>query len=87
MAMLPPDVQQEPASALDGGADGLNFYRVIIKYSPYLLRDGACLMMEFGDGQAEALKRLYDAQGTFSNIQIFKDLAGRERIINGKIHH
>ena len=67
--------------ALDGGQDGLNFYRIIIKYTPLLLRDGACLMMEFGDGQAEAVKKLVGAQKNFSNIDIIQDLAGRDRII------
>ena len=67
--------------ALDGGEDGLNFYRIIIKYTPHLLRDGACLMMEFGDGQAEAVKKLIEAQKVFSSIEIIQDLAGRDRII------
>ena len=58
LSSLPRDVQKEPAMALDGGEDGLNFYRIIIKYTPRLLRSGACLMMEFGDGQAEAIKKL-----------------------------
>ena len=82
LSSLPTDVQQEPARALDGGEDGLNFYRIIIKYSPRLLRTGACLMMEFGDGQAEAIKRLLEAEKAFSNIEIFQDLAGRDRIIS-----
>jgi len=81
MSSLPRDVQQEPAAALDGGEDGLNFYRIIIKYTPYLLRGGACLMMEFGDGQAEAVKKLVEAQKAFSRIEIIQDLAGRDRII------
>jgi len=78
---LPQDVQQEPFIALNGGVDGLDFYRLIIKYTPSLLRKGACLMMEFGDGQAEAVKKLLEHQATFSQIEIFKDLAGRDRII------
>lgn len=82
---LPPDVQEEPARALDGGEDGLNFYRIIIKYTPCLLRRGACLMMEFGDGQAEAVKKLVEAQGAFLGSEIIKDLAGRERIIKATI--
>ena len=69
---LPRDVQQEPATALDGGEDGLNFYRIIIKYTPRLLRRGACLMMEFGDGQAEAIKKLIEAQKAFSSIEIIQ---------------
>jgi len=82
---LPQDVQKEPAAALDGGEDGLNFYRIIIKYTPCLLRRGACLMMEFGDGQAEAVKKLVEAQGAFLGSEIIKDLAGRERIIKATI--
>ena len=78
---LPRDVQKEPRMALDGGEDGLNFYRIIIKYTPRLLRSGACLMMEFGDGQAEAVKKLVEAQKVFSSIEIIQDLAGRDRII------
>jgi len=38
-------------------------------------------MMEFGDGQAEAVKKLVEAQRAFSGIEIIKDLAGRDRII------
>ena len=82
---LPWDVQQEPALALDGGEDGLNFYRIIIKYTPCLLRSGACLMMEFGDGQAQAITKLVQASKAFSRVEIIKDLAGRERIISVKM--
>jgi release factor glutamine methyltransferase len=81
LSSLPQDVQEEPARALDGGEDGLNFYRIIIKYTPCLLRTGACLMMEFGDGQAQALKKLVKAQEAFSSIEIIQDLAARDRII------
>lgn len=81
LSSLPPDVQREPATALDGGEDGLSFYRIIIKYTPRLLRTGACLMMEFGDGQAEAIKTLFEEEPAFSDIEIIQDLAGRDRII------
>ncbi len=81
LSSLPRDVQKEPVIALDGGDDGLNFCRIIVKYTPYLLRDGACLMMEFGDGQAETIKKLVEAQKVFSSIDIIQDLAGRDRII------
>ncbi len=85
MRSLPTDVQREPPLALDGGEDGLNFYKIIVKYIPRLLRQGACLMMEFGDGQAEAVKKLVEAQGTFSGIEIIEDLAGRSRIIKTEL--
>ena len=87
MASLPVDVRQEPALALDGGADGLDFYRNIIKYSPGLLRKGACLMMEFGDGQAAQIEALIRAQSLFSQVEIIKDLTGRERVFYGKVCH
>ncbi|MBF0510946.1 MAG: peptide chain release factor N(5)-glutamine methyltransferase [Candidatus Omnitrophica bacterium] len=83
MSSLPQDVQKEPGLALDGGEDGLDFYRAIIKWTPYLLRKGGCLMMEFGDGQSEALKKIVcrDARNGVPSIEIIKDLAGRERVI------
>jgi len=84
LSRLPRDVQQEPAAALDGGEDGLNFHQIIIQYTTHLLRTGACLMMEFGDGQAEAIKKLVEAQKAFANIEIIKDLSGRDRIISVK---
>ena len=81
MAQLPVDVQKEPSLALDGGADGLDFYRIIIKMIPRLIRQKACLMMEFGDGQGLAIKALLFESQLFSNIQIHQDLAGKDRII------
>jgi release factor glutamine methyltransferase len=81
LSTLPKDVQKEPVIALHGGTDGLNFFRVIIKYSHLLLRSGGCLMMEFGDGQAQAVKKLMEDQSIFVSIEIIKDLAGRDRII------
>ncbi|MDE1920340.1 MAG: peptide chain release factor N(5)-glutamine methyltransferase [Candidatus Omnitrophica bacterium] len=81
LSTLPQDVRKEPPAALDGGRDGLKFIRIIIKYTPCLLRKGACLMMEFGDGQAEAVKQLAQDTRLFSTIEIFKDLAGRDRVM------
>lgn len=81
LSRLPRDVQKEPAMALDGGEDGLNFCRIIIKYTPCLLSGHGCLMMEFGDGQAESIKKLIQAQMVFSSIEIIQDLTGRDRIV------
>jgi len=81
LSSLPLDVREEPSMALDGGADGLDFYRIIIKYTPCLLRSGACLMMELGDGQAEAVRKLAEDQKIFSGIEIIQDLARRDRIV------
>jgi release factor glutamine methyltransferase len=86
MKDLPKDVQKEPSIALDGGKDGLKFYRNIIKYTPCLLSAGACLMMEFGDGQAQAVTKLIEACQGFSRTEIIQDLAGRDRIIKAVYH-
>lgn len=79
LASLPLQVQHEPALALDGGIEGLDFYRVIIKNTPRLLSQEGCLMMEFGDGQADAIRAL--AAAYFKEADVYKDLTGRERFV------
>lgn len=70
----------EPLSALDGGADGLDFYRRIISAAPaHLSKDGA-LIMEIGIGEADGVKALL-AAADFLNIEVVKDLEGIDRII------
>jgi release factor glutamine methyltransferase len=81
MESLPVDVKREPELALKAGKDGLKFYRDIIKYSPYLLRVGGYLMMEFGDGQSLAIQTLMEEYPALSYIKIFPDLTGRDRFI------
>jgi len=50
----------DPRSALDGGADGLDFYRTLaIEARPFLNADGK-ILLEFGDGQAEAIRRIFE---------------------------
>lgn len=78
---LPLDVQKEPVLALDGGIDGLDFYRNLIKISPGLIRANGYLMMEFGDGQAEAIVALAAQEDAFVEHWVIKDLAGKNRIL------
>ena len=60
---LEPEVRDyEPRQALDGGADGLNLYRYLAEQAGRWLKPGARLMVEFGDGQAEAIQSLFEAQ-------------------------
>ena len=72
----------EPALALDGGLDGLDFYRAIAKNAIDYLEDGGILIMEFGIGQASDIATLL--QDNFTEIEIKKDLSGIERIIKAK---
>lgn len=77
---LMPDVAKyEPASALFGGADGLDPYRLLLPEMPGLLADGGVAIFEFGVGQAEALLRLAADAGL--EARVADDLAGRPRAL------
>ena len=74
---LEKELEAEPQNALDGGVDGLVFYRQIVKdFAPYLERDGFFLF-EIGDGQGAALKRIAEENGFDFKLEL--DLAGKER--------
>lgn len=77
MATLPPVVQQEPALALDGGEDGLDFYRRIIAQAP--LKEGGRFVLEIGADQGEAVAELLREAG-FASVEIRQDLNGLDRI-------
>lgn len=66
----------EPVSALDGGKDGLDFYRRIRDGFEARLSEGGALFLELGIGQAESIKELFDG----FDVTIFNDLEGVERI-------
>ena len=77
---LQDEVKREPKTALDGGEDGLNFYRKIISDAPKFLSDGGLLAFEIGINQAEEVKKILE-ENNFHGIEILKDLAGIERVI------
>lgn len=77
---LQDEVKKEPLTALDGGADGLNFYREIISTAPKFLLNGGLLAVEIGSTQAEDVKKIF-AENNFCEIKILRDLAGLERVI------
>ena len=80
---LQAEVRREPRLALDGGADGLNFYRRIISCAPKFLNDGGTLAVEVGVNQSSAVKKLFAASG-FVDVEIFKDMSGLERVVAGQ---
>ena len=79
---LQAEVQKEPAMALDGGKDGFDFYRAIIKDWSKKLRKGGALAFELGEGQAEYVAKLMKNEG-FASIETSLDLSGIERAIIG----
>lgn len=81
---LMPEVREfEPESALDGGVDGLDFYRRIIREGREWLRPGGWLFFEIGHDQGTELVRLL-TEGGFWQIEIRKDLAGMDRVALGR---
>lgn len=74
----------EPYSALSGGDDGLYFYREIIKGSPEFLKNDGIIAFEIGYDQAEAVESLLK-DGGFHNVKCIKDLAGRDRVVIGRV--
>ena len=74
------EVRMEPEIALDGGADGLRFYRAIAQlYHPLLAPDGM-LAFEVGFDQAQAVSNILTQNG-YRNIQIHRDYAGIQRVV------
>ncbi len=72
----------EPLTALDGGKDGLDFYRRITNDSLEYLADGGYLFFEIGYNQGEDLKKIMTDLG-FDGIKIVKDYAGLDRVVFG----
>lgn len=75
----------EPRIALDGGEDGLDFYRKIIDEAPRYLRRSGLIALEVGHNQARIIAGLMEEKDRYVDIQITKDLAGIERVVSGKI--
>ena len=80
MEKLPPTVRYEPALALYGGVDGLDFIKRIISQAPDYLRPGGVLAIEIGFDQAERVYDLLSKTAQYERITFLKDLAGRERV-------
>jgi release factor glutamine methyltransferase len=70
----------EPAAALSGGKDGLDAIREFCRQAPGKLKPKGCILMEIGQGQAEAVRKLLKNAFPVSEIQVFKDFAGIERV-------
>lgn len=78
---LQPEVLREPLMALDGGVDGLDFYRRISNEAAAFLLPGGMLAMEVGDGEARAVKSLLEAAG-LQNVTVHNDLAALPRMVS-----
>lgn len=72
----------EPAEALDGGKDGLDFYRAIIPLWSKILKDEGCILFECGEGQAESIAVMLRENG-YKHTAFYDDAAGIKRVVAG----
>ncbi len=72
----------EPVWALDGGEDGLRFYKGIIKYWKSLLKEDGSILFEVGEGQAETVGEMLLSAG-FRSVSFRKDTLGTDRVVIG----
>ncbi len=83
MKKLSKEVKAEPSTALFGGRDGLDFYRIIAKQALNHLKKGGRIYLEVGMGQAESVGEMLEE--SFKEIEIIKDLDGVERIVRATV--
>jgi release factor glutamine methyltransferase len=85
IATLQPEVRDfDPRRALDGGADGLDFYRLIALQAAAFLEPGGKVILEFGDGQAEAVRRVFENEKWIVEA-VKEDYSQRPRILIAKL--
>lgn len=81
IATLEPEVRDfDPRLALDGGADGLDFYRRLAREAKPFLKAEGKLMLEFGDGQAPELKKVFESENWVVEA-VQEDYSQRARIL------
>jgi len=84
IATLQPEVRDfDPRGALDGGTDGLDFYRLIAREAGTFLKPGGRVLLEFGDGQAEAIRKIFEEEKWVVEA-VREDYSQRERILIAK---
>ena len=85
IATLQPEVRDfDPCTALDGGTDGLFFYRKLAVESKPLLKPDGKIMLEFGDGQADAIRKIFETEKWIVEA-VREDYSQRERILIARL--
>ena len=82
---LPPEVRGfEPRLALDGGKDGLNFFRRVLPRVGEFLNPGGWFLAEIGDGQGGKIRQIAEGNPEFVSCGFVRDLAGIERVFKAR---
>ncbi len=74
----------EPRSALDGGNDGLSFYKRIIPEALSYLKKGGAVVLEIGETQAKAVTRLFYQEEQYEEIKVIQDYSGYDRAVSAR---
>ena len=82
---LSKEVQNEPKLALDGGEDGLKFYRCILENAKDYLRKNGAIFLEIGYDQKEDVKNLLKENRNYAEINTIQDLSGNDRCVVAKV--
>lgn len=80
--LLQDEVKREPLMALDGGKDGLDFYRIINDNYACRLNNNGRLFLEIGENQGESVKTVLS---NFNNIKVYKDIYSNDRMVEAKL--
>ena len=79
---LDPELFYEPRAALDGGEDGLRYYRAIVAYAPLLLKPDGIILFEIGYDQGEDVSRILEEAGY--SVAVLKDYSKNDRVVLAK---
>jgi len=83
---LEPEVSLwEPRGALDGGVDGLDFYRRIAREASDHLAPNGAVAVEIGADMGKEVARLFAGGGCYTGVTVFQDYAGRDRVVMAKL--
>ncbi len=76
------EVQKEPAMALDGGEDGLDFYRAIAEKWLSCIKPGGMIAVEIGEEQGSDVSEIFSKY--FADVEVIKDFSGNDRVVTAK---
>lgn len=75
------EVKKEPMIALDGGFDGLDIYKKIIKDSKNYLNDNSYIVLEIGYDQANDLRKIFEEYTEYTDFKLYKDYGNNDRVV------
>ena len=82
--LMPDVIDFEPQTALDGGSDGLDFYKKIIPEALNYLKKGGVVLLEIGEKQAKEVTSLFYGVFDYEEIKVTKDYSGYDRVVSAR---